>query len=271
MSAAPDRRAALAAARGATQAVHAAAGLARGTGAVRLLRSAEGICRAAVAKLEAELRAPPAAEKTPPPGEGPPAPAAGPAAAAPPGGACRRRRRARRARRAGAVGGRAAEGPSEAEAEEESDVVAAEAAAERAEASARAEAGAGGAAAAGSGGAGTGGAPMGLVLVRVPSAAEPTTKNEDEEMAELNDEWADTAPVRLAHSPPAGPASRRDAILAPFAVSPIFSFDPALAATWEGRTAEELEQLAPWLQDELAALGHAPCAPGMLGADGAPP
>ena len=50
------RRAALAAARGASLAVHAAAGLARGSAAIRLLRAAEGLCRTATAVLEAEAR-----------------------------------------------------------------------------------------------------------------------------------------------------------------------------------------------------------------------
>ena len=145
--------------------------------------------------------------------------------------------------------------------------VAAEAAAELVEASARVEAAAGGAAAAGSGGADAGGAPTGLELVRVPLAAEPTAADEDEEMDVLNDEWADTAPARRVQPPPAGPASRRAALLAALAASPAFSIAPA--ETWAGRTAEELEQLAPWLQEELAALGPAPRAPGQLGAVGA--
>eukprot|EP00959_Pyramimonas_sp_CCMP1952_P414980 8694877-Pyramimonas_sp.AAC.1 len=49
MAAAMDRREGLAAARGAALAVHGAAGLARGASPARLLRSAEGIPRAAAA------------------------------------------------------------------------------------------------------------------------------------------------------------------------------------------------------------------------------
>ncbi|CAK0863509.1 unnamed protein product, partial [Prorocentrum cordatum] len=213
-------------------AVHAAAGLARGTGAVRLLRTAEGICRAAVAKLEGRahqhqmlapqrrrrLAARVAAAARGGPG-GQVLPAAGPPRDLPRRLHVQRLELAELPRRAAAALGLAVRPWA-----------------------------------------------LSLELVRVPSAAEPTAKNEDEEMAELNDEWADTAPVRLAQPPPAGPACRRDAILAALAVSPIFACDPALAATWVCRTAEELERLTPWLQDELAALGHAPCAPGLLGA-----
>jgi len=63
------------------------------------------------------------------------------------------------------------------------------------------------------GGGAAGGAREGLELVRVP-AVEATDVG-DERMSELDDEWADEAPVRLARPPPQAlePAAR--AVLAP--------------------------------------------------------
>jgi len=71
MAAAGQRRAALEAARGAALAVHAAAGLAACTSreSVRMMRAAEGLCRAAVAVLSAQVLAEPASAQAavPPP------------------------------------------------------------------------------------------------------------------------------------------------------------------------------------------------------------